>query len=170
MIFKNLEAILAIDNNFGLSKEGGLPWKSKKDMLFFKNKTINNYVIMGSKTLLSLPKSQPLKNRINIILTTNKEKYSNMYKKYEIPIFFYNFEETLKIINENKNDNFFIIGGKEIYNLFFPYCSCVWLTKFKNNYNCDLFIEYELNNLSIINKELIYNDNELDIFKINLQI
>jgi len=164
----NLEAILAIDKNFGIAKNGNLPWKSKTDMVFFKKQTINNFVIMGSKTLLSLPNSQPLKNRTNIIVTNNKEKFLKIYNNNDVPIFFYNFEETLKIINENKNDKFFIIGGKEIYNLFLHFCSCVWLTKFKRDYNCDLTLESEFNQLCIIEKNLIYDDNELEIFKINL--
>jgi dihydrofolate reductase len=46
----NVEAILAIDINSGLAKEGKIPWKSSKDMMFFKDKTINNIFVMGSKT------------------------------------------------------------------------------------------------------------------------
>lgn len=30
-----MEAILATDLNFGISKDGTIPWKSKKDMRFF---------------------------------------------------------------------------------------------------------------------------------------
>ena len=40
-----MEAILATDINFGISKDGIIPWKSKKDMRFFFNKTKNNVVI-----------------------------------------------------------------------------------------------------------------------------
>jgi hypothetical protein len=43
----NVEAIVAVDKNFGLAKENTIPWKSKKDMEFFKRKTIYNIVIMG---------------------------------------------------------------------------------------------------------------------------
>jgi dihydrofolate reductase len=35
-----MEAIYAIDSNYGLSKEGNIPWKCKKDMIFFKKKQI----------------------------------------------------------------------------------------------------------------------------------
>jgi dihydrofolate reductase len=34
-----MEAIYAIDSKNGLAKNGVIPWKSKKDMLFFMNKT-----------------------------------------------------------------------------------------------------------------------------------
>ena len=67
MSFKipNVEAILAVDSVYGLAKNGKIPWKSKTDMMFFRNITIECVVIMGSKTLLSLPHSLPLKNRTN---------------------------------------------------------------------------------------------------------
>ena len=35
-----IEAIVAVDNKYGLAKNGNIPWKSKTDMTFFKNKTI----------------------------------------------------------------------------------------------------------------------------------
>ena len=60
-----MEAIYAIDLNNGLSKEGIIPWKSKKDLKFFQKKTINNVVIMGKNTYFSLPDEvKPLKNRL----------------------------------------------------------------------------------------------------------
>ena len=39
-----MEAIYAIDLKNGLSKGGIIPWKSKKDLKFFANKTKNNVV------------------------------------------------------------------------------------------------------------------------------
>jgi dihydrofolate reductase len=51
-----------------------MPWKSQKDMQFFFKKTINNVVIMGKNTYFTLPeKSRPLKDRLNIILTSNPD-------------------------------------------------------------------------------------------------
>jgi dihydrofolate reductase len=71
-----MEAIYATDINYGLSKNSIIPWKSKKDMSFFMNKTIYNVVIMGRKTYFSLPEeNRPLKNRLNIVLTSNPEQF-----------------------------------------------------------------------------------------------
>ena len=47
-----MEAILAIDTKNGLAKDGGIPWKSKKDMNFFYNKQCNHY---GEKYLFVAP-------------------------------------------------------------------------------------------------------------------
>ena len=157
---ENVEAILAVDTNNGLAKNGQLPWKSKTDMTFFKNKTMEHFVVMGSNTLLSLPNSQPLKNRTNIIMTSEKEKYSKIYKDYKNILFCSSLEETLQFIKENKNNTFFIIGGNKVYNLLLPYCSTIWLTIMKQNYDCDLIFNYET---STYTKEIIYDDTELTI-------
>ena len=77
-----MEAIYATDINHGLSKNGIIPWKSKKDMSFFMNKTMHNVVIMGRKTYYSLPR--PLKDRLNIVLTSNPEQ---TYDKNDKTIF-----------------------------------------------------------------------------------
>lgn len=160
----NVEAILAIDSNNGLSKNGSIPWKSKTDLNFFRSKTTNNVVIMGSKTLLSLPNSQPLKNRKNIVVTNDTEKYSNLYKDSKINVTFLNLEHTIQFLHNNKDETIFIIGGNQIYNILLPYCSVIWLTKIKNTFDCDLIFNY---NISIYNKEIIYEDDELEIMRLN---
>jgi len=155
----NVEAILAIDSLNGLAKNDKIPWKSKTDMLFFKNKTIENTVIMGSKTLLSLPNSQPLANRTNIVITSQKQKYSNMYNNFS-NIYFLDLEETVNFMKTNINNKFFIIGGNQIYNLLLPYCSTICLTKMKQSYDCDLIFNYDI---STYTKEVIYEDTDLQI-------
>ena len=73
-----MEAILALDSNNGISKDGYIPWKSKKDMNFFYNTTKNNVVIMGKNTYLSLPDNcRPLKNRLNIVLTSAPDIFAS---------------------------------------------------------------------------------------------
>jgi len=158
---QNVEAILAIDSENGLAKGGQIPWKSKTDMKFFKTKTINNFVVMGSKTFFSLPNSEPLKNRTNIVITNDKEKYSKLYKNSNL--FFFDLEEVLRLIKSDTKNKFFIIGGNQIYDLFLPYCSVIWLTTIKQNYNCDL--KFDLNKEKLLNykKEIIYDDDELEI-------
>jgi dihydrofolate reductase len=155
----NVEAILAVDLLNGLAKNDIIPWKSKTDLTFFKSKTLNNTVIMGSKTFLSLPNAMPLKNRTNIVITNKKEKYSNMYETID-NILFLDLKETLHFMKTNTAIKFFIIGGNQIYNELMPYCSTIWLTKIKKNYDCDLIFNYDI---STYTKEIIYEDTELEI-------
>jgi dihydrofolate reductase len=162
-----MEAIYAIDSNYGLSQKGIIPWKSRRDMIFFKNKTKNNIVIMGRNTYFSL--SKPLENRLNIVLTKDPNIYSNEIKKYDNVIFTDNDNIDLITIKREKypflqeNYKIFIIGGKQIYEKFIPLCKYIWITHLKKDYFCDLFINYVYSNH--FQKELIDENEEFIIYK-----
>ena len=171
-----MEAILATDINFGISKDGKIPWKSKKDMSFFFNKTKNNVVIMGKNTYFSLPEEfRPLKNRLNIVLTRNPYEYTNNIESEYANIFFTNDEKIYVFIENNRektlesfpflssNFKIFIIGGKQIYEKYIPLCSTVWVTTIKQNYSCDLFFNYECKQQ--FKDELVEEDDELKIIE-----
>ena len=141
-----IEAILAVDGQNGISKNGKIPWKNITDVRFFKNKTINNIVVMGSNTLLSLPNSCPLKDRYNIVLTNNKDKYISKYSTFDNIIFF-NHDELMDYLDNVETEKIiYIIGGKEIYNLLIPYCDKIWLSVINGDYDCDLTIDIDFNN------------------------
>ena len=51
---------------------------SDEVLKYFKELTDGNVVIMGSKTFFSIPvKFRPLKNRLNLVLTNNKDLLKN---------------------------------------------------------------------------------------------
>lgn len=151
-----MEAILAIDIKNGLSKNGIIPWKSKKDMQFFYQKTKNNVVIMGKNTYFSIPEeNRPLKNRLNIVLTREPnnpivtaitEKHHNILFTDDDTI-----HEDIMTNREKYNEQYsslssqfkiYIIGGKQIYDAYIPLCETVWLTTIKMDYECDLYFDY----------------------------
>jgi len=104
------DAIIGINNT--------LPIRINEDMKFFKDITIQtsnpfskNSVIMGWNTFKSIPdKHLPLKDRINIVLTSKDEPLKdNIYK-------FNTLEHALEFCNSNDEiENIFIIGGKKLY-------------------------------------------------------
>jgi len=155
-----MEAILAIDVKNGLSKNGTIPWKSKKDMHFFYQKTKNNIVIMGKNTYFSIPEeNRPLKNRLNIVLTREPknpiliaitEKHSTILFTDDNTI-----HETIMANREKYNEQYpslssqfkiYIIGGKQIYDAYIPLCKTMWLTTIKCDYSCDLFFDFDIKN------------------------
>jgi len=178
-----IEAIVAVDKNYGMAKNGLIPWKSKTDMNFFKTTTTNNIIVMGSKTLLSLKNALPLPNRLNIVLTRNPNRFiiDDKYKDLD-NIMFLNEEMFTNFISDPnvlikaehykylKNDaKIFIIGGEQIYSKYCNICSIIWLTKIKADYECDLiFSYYSLNNSSIdqFKTEVYYEDDELQIMRL----
>ena len=67
---KNLGLIVAIGKNREIGYQNKLIWRIKEDLDFFKNITMNSYIIMGRTTYESLPKN--LSGRKYIILSSNK--------------------------------------------------------------------------------------------------
>lgn len=57
-----------------LGKDGSMAWYVPEDLKFFRTMTMNNPVIMGRKTWLSLDEAvRPLPGRTNIVLTRSPE-------------------------------------------------------------------------------------------------
>jgi len=173
-----MDAILAYDLNNGISKNGAIPWKSKTDMSFFYNTTKGNVVIMGRNTFFSLPENyRPLKKRLNIVLTTRPEDYSEdeKYKNIANLIFTSN-QNIYQEIQQDKakyisaldflspNFKIMIIGGKQIYEMYFPLCETVWVTRIKKDYQCDLHIDFDFTK-QFKDSEILKDDDELMIMK-----
>ena len=50
-----MNIIVAVDKNYGIGRDGGLLFSIPEDMAYFRSMTRGNTVIMGRKTLESLP-------------------------------------------------------------------------------------------------------------------
>lgn len=177
-----MEAILATDINSGISKDGVIPWKSKKDMRFFFNKTKNNVVIMGRSTYFTLPEQyRPLKDRLNVVLTRDPDQF--MYLKENIEhrnLFFTNDDKIFDSILNNREKYLgmcpalsrdfviYIIGGKQIYEKYITLCDRVWLTTIKKDYSCDLFFNYDYSEL--FKERIEDDDDELKIIEYNKKL
>jgi len=170
-----MEAILAFDIKKGISKNGVLPWNIKEDLQFFYNKTKCNVVIMGRSTYFSIPHDKkPLKNRLNIILTREPNKYKKISYTYKNILFTdnENIHENILLFPKKYNDvypvlqkffNIFFIGGNEIFNKYIPLCRVLWVTKIKSDYGCDLFFDYNLENE--FSEEKVFENNEYSVYK-----
>lgn len=113
----NFKIIACINQKKALGKEGKLLYTIKNDLANFKRMTLGNVVIMGRKTFESLPNGEPLKDRINVIITSNEEfsvdsKFDNVFivKSIEDAI------ELCEALFEGKE--LFVIGGETVYRQF----------------------------------------------------
>ena len=149
-----LKMILCIDKENGIAKNNQLAWNIKEEMQHFKNTTINKIVVMGYNTFLSLNK-KTLPNRKNIIFSNKQNlKINNAKVTNDI-------NYVLKLAKKN---DVYIIGGKQIYQLFNKYCDEIILSKLNKSYNCDLFFEPNLKFFKEINT-IEYNDFNVHIYK-----
>lgn len=121
-----MKAIYAVSTNnvIGINVDGKecLPWHIKEDLEFFKGMTQHAIVIMGRKTFESLG-SKPLPNRINIVLSRNPDKSKNTQN-----LFFMTLQEVHAFWTETPNQNVWVIGGSEIYNLLSYLIKTVYVT------------------------------------------
>ena len=67
-----MNLIVAADKNWGIGKDNKLLVSIPSDMKFFRQETMGKVVVMGRKTLESFPNGLPLKNRTNVVLTSDK--------------------------------------------------------------------------------------------------
>lgn len=128
-----LNLICAISGpNKAIGYNNKLLIKDKEDLELFKNVTDGANIVMGSKTLDSIGRELP--NRVNIVLTRNKQKYQNI-EKYKNILFFDNINDVLTFVCQT---NTFVIGGAEIYKQFLPYCDVLHISEFS-----DLNVKYD---------------------------
>lgn len=152
-----ISAIVAVDENWGIGFNGELLEKIPEDMKQFRLLTHKRIILMGRKTWDSLPK-KPLPDRLNLVITRGERKFDNM-------TVFINMEEAkvrAKEAAKNHNDEWFVIGGGQIYKELLPLCDRVYVTKiFKSHNNVDTYFpileqkEWEITHQSEI---LTFND------------
>ena len=63
-----MKLIVAVDENWGIGKNGDLLLSIPDDMRYFRETTRRAVLVMGYNTLLSFPNSKPLPNRMNLVL------------------------------------------------------------------------------------------------------
>ncbi|MCL4127317.1 UNVERIFIED_CONTAM: hypothetical protein GTU68_060902 [Idotea baltica] len=86
-----------------------IPWYLPADLKFFKKTTTGHHIIMGRKCYQSI--GRPLPNRTNIVIT--RDPYfiaSGVLVAHSI-------SEALQLAYENGEQEAFIIGGGQIYEL-----------------------------------------------------
>ena len=128
-----MKAIVAVDNNWGIGCNGKLLKSIPEDMKFFKEMTTGKVVVMGRATLESFPGKNPLKDRINIVLSKN-ESFND-----DRVIICRSIDEVFDKIKKYSADDVFIIGGELVYNQFLPYCKEAYVTKIQNSYSPDKY-------------------------------
>lgn len=128
-----MNIIVAADSNWGIGNHNSLLVQIPRDQKMFREMTTGKVVVMGRKTLESLPQKQPLKNRTNIILTTD-----HTYKVKDA-ILVHSIDELLEELKKYKDEDIYIAGGESIYRQLLPYCRVAHVTKIDYAYQADTY-------------------------------
>lgn len=129
-----MNLIVAVDNNWGIGRNNDLLASVPGDLKYFKEKTTGNVVVMGRKTLESMPKKRGLPNRTNIVLTRNRNFSA------ERCIIVHSEDELANCLTEHKENEVFVIGGESIYKSFYERCDKLYITKLYADLGADRFM------------------------------
>ena len=159
-------AIACVDAKNGIGKDGKLLISIPEDMKFFRENTQDNIIIMGRKTLFSFKDRMPLKNRINIVFTSNN-KLKDEYKNVNDIYFISNIEELNNLLDKLKNDypdkKTFVIGGASIYNKLIDMCDTCLITKLNKEFEADTYFpNLEEHGFKITKESEVYKYEDID--------
>jgi dihydrofolate reductase len=130
-----MNLIAAVDNNWAIGYKNSLLVKIPNDQKQFGEMTEGKVIVMGRKTLETFPQKQPLKNRVNIILTRDK----GFTQKDAVVL--HSIDELMEELKKYKDDDVYVIGGESIYEQLMPYCNTAHITKIDYEYQADAYLQ-----------------------------
>lgn len=126
-----MNLIAAADKNWGIGRDNRLLVRIPEDMKFFQKMTTGKVVVVGRKTLETFPGGQPLKNRTNIVLTSNPD-----FKAKGAAVA-HSMEELLKELEKYDSRDIYIAGGESVYRQMADLCDTAYITKIDYAYQAD---------------------------------
>ena len=128
-----MNLIVAVDKNWAIGLGNKLLVSIPQDMKCFRETTKGKVVAMGRKTLESFPGGQPLKNRVNVVLTTDKSYSTNGI------VLVHSLEEMLDELKRYPSEDIYVIGGETIYRQLLPHCDRAYITRIDHAYDADTY-------------------------------
>lgn len=128
-----MNIIAAVDNHWAIGLQGSLLVRIPRDQQRFREMTEGKVIVVGRKTLESFPQKQPLKNRVNIILSRDR-KYT-VKDSYVV----HSVEELMEALEQYDTNDVYVAGGASVYELLLPYCDTAYITKIDYTYQADVY-------------------------------
>ena len=125
-----MRVIVAVDENWGIGKDGDQLVYIKQDLMRFKDMTMGYPIIVGHKTLATFPNGKPLRGRRNIILSHDPELQVEGAEVYH---------DVASILLDKELGDAYVVGGARVYAALLPYCDTVLVTKIHRIYSADRF-------------------------------
>jgi dihydrofolate reductase len=135
-----LAIVLAMDVHGLIGKDNDLPWHYPEDLKYFKSLTLGHTVLMGRKTFQSIYKrlNKALPNRENVVLTRQDISYDGVQIIHDLSQF----------LNQNEEEDIYIIGGKEIFNQTIDLVDVLYVTHIKHIHEGDQYLQIDFSRFS----------------------
>lgn len=128
-----MNLIAAVDEKWGIGYRNELLVHIPEDQKFFRTTTTGKVVVMGRKTLESFPGGKPLKNRVNIVLSTRPD-----YRPEGVTVC-HGIVGLQKELQKYEDSDIYVIGGANVYEQLLPLCSVAYITKVAKTYQADAY-------------------------------
>ena len=125
-----ISIIVAVDKNWAIGNGGSLLTSIPDDLRFFRQTTRDKVVIMGRKTVESLPGGRPLPSRTTILVTRDPDF------QMADAVVVHSVEEAIKEAEKYQTD-IYVAGGGEIYKQMLDLCDEALVTYIDYSYQAD---------------------------------
>lgn len=114
-----MQAIVNVTENWAIGRDNGLLYPLKADLRRFRELTMGHAVVMGRRTLESLPGKKGLPGRRNLVLTRDPDFEAPNTETVHTPL--------QAVFATGAED--FCIGGESVYRALLPACDRVFVTR-----------------------------------------
>jgi dihydrofolate reductase len=139
-----IHMIVAMNATRTIGHNKSIPFYNPEDLAHFKAKTLHHVCVMGRVTYESIPVK--LSQRTIWLLTTSPE-YIPMHDNVVV---FHDEQKLIKAVLECHED-VYICGGLQIYRLFFPYVSTLWLSRIDDDVDGEVKLDRFEDQMTLIN-------------------
>lgn len=128
-----MNLIFSADRSWGIGRDNRLLFRVPGDMRFFRETTLGKAVVMGRKTLDSLPGGRPLPDRDNLVVTRDPA-----FRREGIAAC-RSLEELFQALRAYREEDIFVIGGEQLYRQLAPYSGKALVTRWEADAGADAF-------------------------------
>jgi len=126
--------IFAMAENGLIGNNNAIPWRLPADFKYFKETTMGYPIVMGRKTWESIG-SKPLPGRENVVVSSATGDAKDLLENQGCTVF----NDIGQVIEHYGENDFFVIGGGEIYRAFLPYADRLYVTVVKGDFDGDVY-------------------------------
>lgn len=113
--------IAAADTEWGIGRDGGIPWSAPEDLARFRRRTMGKAVIVGLRTAESLPNGLPGR-RLVVVSRSGLSVPEAIARESE------------------DGAEVFVAGGAEVYRAALPFAVAAEVTRMPGTHGCDTFM------------------------------
>lgn len=129
----DMNIIAAVDNNWAIGYKNSLLVRIPRDQQLFREMTEGKVIVIGRKTFETFPQKQPLKKRVNIILSRDRS-----YTVKDATVV-HSLEALMEALEKYDTKDVYVAGGACVYEQLLPHCDTAYITKIDHTYQADAY-------------------------------